>query len=174
MTRHHFRRSTGAAAVLVLAALLGACSGSGSDAADSADAAADAQAGNQGDAADDLAAAQEDSGVPAECLEAFPAAFGAPDLGSVTMLPADWPEPPVESTLCHTSATAEGNVEIADYATDVAPDAVLAAFDSGLPAGYEVAYEDQGLGEMLVGTAGGVSFQVTARDGAFSIMFGEG
>jgi hypothetical protein len=121
---------------------------------------------------DDLQQVQRDSGVPEECLTAFPVAMSAPDLGEVTLLPADWPEAPEGATLCQTGATLDGGVETVDYVTDRAAADVLADYEAAL-SGYDVVRADEGLGEQLSGTAGSVSFEITTRDGAYSVLFAE-
>ena len=130
--------------------------------------------GGQDDAtpvgAADQQQAQVDSGIPEACLDAYPAAFTAPDLADATLLPGDWPEPPTGATLCQTTGTADGAVETADYATDAPAAEVLDAYEAALSA-YDVAREDQGLGEQLSGTADGVLFEITTRDGAYSVTF---
>lgn len=123
---------------------------------------------------DSLAEVQEGSGVPGECLEAFPAAFGTADIADVELLPEAWPEPPVDATLCQTSSTSDDQVEVVGYATDAAPDEVLDAYEAALAGSFETTREDQGLGEMLSGTAGSIGFEVTPGDGSFSLTFGQG
>lgn len=149
----------GGTAGLLAAALLVGCGGDPSGAA-------------AAPAVDDLQQTQRDSGVPEECLTAFPVAMDAPDLGEVTLLPADWPQAPEGATLCQTSATLDGGVETVDYATDRAAADVLAAYEAAL-SGYDVVRADQGLGEQLSGTVGSVSFEITTRDGAYSVLFAE-
>lgn len=119
--------------------------------------------------ATDLGAAQVDSGVPEACLEAFPVAMTAPDLADVSLLPADWPAAPAGATLCQTSATADGSYQTADYATDDDPSAVLDAWEAALTA-FSPTRGDEGAGEQLAGTAGTVAFEITTRDGAFSVV----
>lgn len=120
----------------------------------------------------DLQDVQEDAGVPEECREAFPVAIGEADLADLSLVPGDWPEAPADATLCQTSSTIEGNRETADYATEATGAEVLDAFQGALPAGYEVTREDQGLGDMLTGSAGEVFFEVNTRDGAYTVTFG--
>ncbi len=120
----------------------------------------------------DLQDVQAGSGVPAECLDAFPVAIGEADLAELSLVPSDWPESPVDATLCQTSSTIEGNLETADYATEATGAEVLDAFQAALPAGYEATREDTGQGDMLAGSAGEVFFEVTTRDGAYTVTFG--
>jgi hypothetical protein len=118
------------------------------------------------------------SGAPEECAEAFPMAFGEPDLGEVSLLPAGWPEPIDDAVLCSTSGTLEENVESADFATALSEDEVLSSFESALTGvdGYTVSRGDSsGLGrDMLEGTAGDVSFQVTSVPGGYTLTFAQG
>jgi hypothetical protein len=132
-------------------------------------------AGSEDKAASDTAGLQDvqaDSGVPEECLEAFPVAIGEADLADLSLVPGDWPEGPVDATLCQTSSTIEGNLETADYATEATGAEVLDAFQAALPAGYEATREDKGQGDVLTGSAGEVFFQVSTRDGAYTVTFG--
>jgi hypothetical protein len=115
-----------------------------------------------------------DLGAPAGCAEAFPVAVGTPDLADVTNRPADFPDPPVDAVLCQTSSTLDDTVTIASYATEAGPDEVLSAYEELLGATYEVVRADDGAGETLTGDLGGVFVQVSPRDGAFSVAFGEG
>lgn len=157
------RRLIAGGALIAGSLALGACGG-GSDATPSADqghsAAADA---GDGDLPYDL---------PAACKDAFPIGVGKPDLSSVTLLPSDWPEAPAGATLCRTSATADGSMQSAEYATDTAGAEVLAAYKKALPPSYEATTERKALGDALVGSSDSVTFEVQPRDGAFSIAFG--
>lgn len=112
------------------------------------------------------------STAPEECRDAFPMAMVMPDLADVAMIPADFPEPPVDATLCQTSSTLEGNMESADYATDASAEEVLAAYETAL-APYGAARSEDGMGRpMIAGEAdGGVFIQVTPKDGGFSLVF---
>ena len=70
-----------AASLLSLASLSGCAGGSdGSSAGPETDTSSDHSDGGDVSGAGD---AQVDSGVPPECLDAYPAAFGAPDLAEV-------------------------------------------------------------------------------------------
>ena len=132
-----------------------------------AEAAADAASSNE----DDFQTSQLDSGVPAACLEAFPVAFGEPDLGAATLLPADFPADAVDGTLCQTAATGSG-IQVVDWATDASGTEVLDALEAALPSSYSVTREDNGMGEQLDGTAGDVYFTVVTRPGAWTLQLG--
>ncbi|MDQ6525029.1 hypothetical protein RB608_15525 [Nocardioides sp. LHD-245] len=125
------------------------------------------------EAADDLADAQTDSGVPEECDAAFPMAWGEPDLADAA-LPAGWPEPPAGAVLCAVSG-GDGSVQTVDYATDQEAAAVLDHYEDALAGaeGYDVTREEPpGLGhEMVSGRAGDAGFQVDPRDGGFRLAF---
>ena len=150
---------------LLTTGALGAC-GSDTD---------DGPAGSSPQGGDDaLSEVQEASGVPEACREPFPAAVGEADLADVELLPDGWPDPPVEATLCQTSATLDNQVEVVSYATDAAPAEVLDAYDAAFAGSFETTREDQGLGEALSGTAGSVSFELLPSDGSYSITFGQG
>ena len=160
------------ATTLFSSLLLTGCSDSGtSEGASSggsepvAEAAADPGSTDSGD----ISEAQQESGVPAQCLEAFPVAFGEPDLAAATLLPPGFPADAVEGTLCQTAATGSG-VQVVDWATDASEVEVLDAIESALPPSYEVTREDKGLGEQLDGTAGDVWFTVVTRPGAWSLQ----
>lgn len=168
MSRTTVRRAATLAGLLLSVPLFGACGDDADSTAGDPPAAQEADAG-AGAEADGLDPA--DSGVPEECAEAFPVAFGAPDLKALTLLPADWPEPPAGATLCQTTSTADGSIETADYATDAPAEEVLSAYESALAPSYDVARNDEGLGEVLTGTAGSVVFELSTRDGAYSIAF---
>ena len=151
--------------------LLSSCSDSGTSAgAASGGGEPDAEApAEPGSGSTDMSEAQVDSGVPEECLEAFPVAFGEPDLAAATLLPADFPAEAVAGTLCQTSATGDG-LQVVDWATDASGTEVLDALVAALPPSYEVTREDKGLGEQLDGTAGDVWFTVVTRPGAWSLQ----
>jgi hypothetical protein len=154
-------RRTGALAATGLAAALLALSACSGD--------AEPRAGIANPNGTDLQQVQGDSGVPEACLEAFPVAVGEADLDDVTLLPAGWPAPPVEATLCQTTGTVDGNLETADYATAASAEQVLDAYEAALPAEYTATRQDQGMGDQLTGAAGSVYFTITTRDGAYSV-----
>ena len=151
--------------------LLSGCSDSGeADTGGSAPAAETAVEPGSADSGD-ISEAQLDSGVPAACLEAFPVAFGEPDLAAATLLPTDFPAEAVDGTLCQTSATGSG-VQVVDWATDASGAEVLDAIEAALPSTYSVTREDMGMGEQLDGTAGDVRFTVVTRPGAWTLQLG--
>lgn len=121
--------------------------------------------------ADDAAAAVDDKaapGVPEECADFM--ALEPASLDDVELLPADWPEPPVDATLCTTSGTLDGGQESMDYATDASPEQVLAGYEAALGE-YGAQLDQDGLGrDIVVATAGDVTIQVTADDGAYSVV----
>jgi hypothetical protein len=163
------RPAAAAAAVLAVLALT-AC---GSDDA-AGDGSGDSATGDgTGAAAEDLADAQADSGVPEECGTAFPMAWGEPDLSDAA-LPAGWPEPPAGAVLCAVSG-GDGSVQTVDYATDEDAAAVLDHYEDALSGaeGYDVSREEPpGLGhEVVSGLAGDAGFQVDPRDGGFRLAF---
>jgi hypothetical protein len=97
-------------------------------------------------------------------------AVEVPDLGGITLMPAGWPEPPVDATLRRTSGTTGGNVQTLDYVTEASADEVLAAYESALVS-YDAVREDHGAGEMVWGTVGDIGFQVTVEPAGFTILF---
>ena len=157
-------------ATVLSSLLLAGCSGAGTQPSSSGGGSEPvAEAGSTG--SDDLSADQLESGVPAACLDAFPVAFGEPDLAAATLLPADWPTDAVDATLCQTSATGSG-LQTIDWATDASGPEVLDAIAAALPPSYAVTREDKGLGEQLDGTAGDVYFTVVTRPGAWTLQLG--
>lgn len=123
-----------------------------------------------GTGGDDLAQVQAESGVPEECLTAYPVAMTAPDLGDVELVPADWPGEPGGATLCQTTSTADGSIETVDFAATMPAAEVLDHYEAAL-ADAGVVRADEGLGEQLSGSTGGVDFEITTRDGAYSVVF---
>jgi hypothetical protein len=123
---------------------------------------------------DDLADVRSGD-VPQECTEAFPLAIEPADLADVALRPADFPEPPVDATLCQTSSTLDDSIATADYATTASATEVLDAYEAELAPTYDVEREDGGAGETLTGDLGGGTYvQVTPGDGRFSVAFGTG
>jgi hypothetical protein len=175
----HLRAGLLIGTTLFSSLLLSSCSDSGaSEGASSgggapvAEAAADSGSTESGSTdSGDISEAQLESGVPAECLEAFPVAFGTPDLAAATLLPTDFPADAVDGTLCQTSATGSG-IQVVDWATEASGTEVLDALEAALPPSYDVTREDKGLGEQLDGTAGDVYFTVITRPGAWSLQLG--
>ena len=176
----HRRPSTPLRAGLVLGSallcslVLTGCSGSGAaegsfGGASGGTAAAAADPGSS--RSDDFQETQLESGVPTECLDAFPMAFGPADLSAATLMPADFPIDAVDATLCQTAATGSG-VQTIDWATDTSGPEVLDAVEAALPATYSVTRSDEGLGEQLDGTAGDVVFTVLVREGAWTLQLG--
>lgn len=157
-----------AATALALCAVLTACGGEDSD--------ADEQTTSSAvEGAEDAGGDGEIPTAPEECAEPFPLAFGGGDLDSLTLKPADWPEPFSDPVLCGTSATLDESQQEADFAVDADEAEVLSTFESALSAldGYQVSREDpSGLGrQMLSGSAGDVYFQVVAVDGGYTVAF---
>jgi hypothetical protein len=163
-TRHHRAALAATAAALLLA--LTACGGDdgGSDGSDGGgDAAADAAADLDGVRSGD---------VPEECVEAFPLAIEPADLADVSLRPADFPEPPVDATLCSTSSTLDDSIMTADYVTGADATEVLDGYEAAL-ADYETYRDDSTGSETLIAELGdGVFTQITPGDGTFSVAFG--
>ena len=120
---------------------------------------------------DDPPAAVEGAGVPEECTEAIPMAFGEVDLADVSLLPADWPEPPVEATLCLTTSTGDDNMETAEYITDASEEEVLTGYAEML-SDYAAVRAEDGLGDPVVtGTIGtDAYFEIQSDPGVFRIV----
>ncbi|GAA5144037.1 hypothetical protein GCM10023340_10880 [Nocardioides marinquilinus] len=164
-TRPHRAALAATAAALLLA--LTACGGD--------DGGADGTDGGSGDAAADAAADLDDvrSGdVPEECVEAFPLAIEPADLADVSLRPSDFPEPPVDATLCSTSSTLDDSIMTADYVTGAGEAEVLDGYEAAL-ADYEVLRDDSsGIDTVTADLGEGVFVQVTPGDGTFSVAFG--
>jgi len=105
-------------------------------------------------------------GVPDEC-KVFPFAMPDPDLGDVELMPADFPEPPVDATLCETGGTG-GDQEYASYATSASEDEILDGYASALGASRS---EDGAGSPIVTTTVEGVVVQVNLKDGGYSIVF---
>ncbi|WP_210650233.1 hypothetical protein [Nocardioides sp. SYSU D00065] len=154
--------------LLATAVSVSAC---GSDESSGSESAAASSSESTDEALDGLDELADSGGVPEECREAFPAEVVPADIADVSGIPAEWPEPPVDATLCRTSSTMDDTLSIAGYATASSPAEVLDAYESALAEQWEVTREDNGMGEVLTGTAGDVWFQVETRDGAFDLSF---
>ena len=154
--------------LLATAVSLSAC---GSDASSGSDSAAAAGSESIDETLDEFDELADSGGVPEECRDAFPTAVVAADIADVP-LPPEWPEPPVDATLCTTSATMDDSVSIAGYATTSTPVEVLDAYESALSEHWEVTRgdNDTGLGEVLTGSTGDMGFQVEAEDGSFRLL----
>jgi hypothetical protein len=165
------RARSRAAALAGTALALVLLSGCGSD----PDSSGTTDAGNAADPVPTADAGDLPPGYSEECAAAFPIWFGDPDPDAADLRPDDWPEPVDDAALCRTSGTAGDAQQIADYATDESPVAVLDAFESALGAldGYEITREDPGgLGhEVVQGVAGEVGFQVDPTEDGFSVTF---
>ncbi|MBA2955473.1 hypothetical protein GON03_14150 [Nocardioides sp. MAH-18] len=164
-TTAHRRVAAVLASLAIGAVTLTACAG--------ADATGEPGAAPTSPAAEtDASELQSGSGVPEECLDAFPVALGAPDPAAATLAPADWPADAVSGVLCQTTETPDGTRQSLEYATDLSPEDVLDQLEAALPASYEATRSDQGLGEQIDGSAGAVHFTVTVRPGAYAVAFG--
>jgi len=114
-----------------------------------------------------------DTGAPEECAEPFPTAFGEADIADVELLPADFPEPPSNSTLCETGGTAGGGQEYANYASPLSEEEVFTYYENNLPAEYNAERTEDGLGEpILAGSDGDLYWQIESEDGGFSLVLG--
>jgi hypothetical protein len=112
-----------------------------------------------------------ESEPPAACADGFPFATEQPDLGTLAHVPADWPAPPVASTLCETSTTLRGTVAVAGYATAADEQAVLDAYEQPL-ADRHVVRVDGGAGEKLTATSAAGTVEVMVpSEGTFSVFF---
>jgi hypothetical protein len=138
-----------------------------------------AEGGATTDGSDDLDDVQrevghalEDAGIdlPDVCLSQFLGLMSTPDLGDVA-LPAAWPEPPVDSTLCKT----EGGTELEEvgYATDASPEEVLDAYAEALAEHSPQRTQDDGYGAgTLTGVVDGTGFVIQPRTGSYEIVLG--
>lgn len=111
-------------------------------------------------------------GVPPECAEAYPWAPGPADLATLTLLPADWPDPPGGSTLC--TVNAGGVTEMAAYVTDLPVEQVLSHYESQLQRYQPVRTtgEENGTGyDALEGAEGALTVQVREAEHGFLLAF---
>lgn len=161
------RRSAALAAVLLASIALAGCSG-------------DAPASDRID--DPAGTVEEDfdtpvdvdvEGMPPECAVVSVGWYPGIDISNVENMPADWPAPPEDSTLCATSSG--GSIQTAAYASPLSIDEVLAFYEAALPAGFtaaQVSGEENGTGyESLEGNGPGIAFQVRENDGGFTLAF---
>lgn len=115
--------------------------------------------------------AADGADVPEACRIPFPQAFAAADVADLALMPADFPEPPVEATLCITAETVGGANETASYATEASAEEVLAGYESAL-ADFDAVRDQDGIGRPIVtANGGGVTIQVTPQDGGFVLAF---
>lgn len=106
-------------------------------------------------------------GVPEECA-AFMFVMEPADPDDLD-LPAEWPAPPGDSTLCTVSSTLDGTMQ-AEYAIEAEGEAVLAHYETELGAEWNLARE-AGIGqEILTGYQDTVGFQVQPTDGGFRLV----
>ena len=122
-----------------------------------------------GSAGDDFADAGID--LPAECLTQFLGVTATPDLGEVD-LPASWPEPPVDATLCKTQAAAgAATMSEVGYATAASPEEVLDAYAKALADHAPERTEDDGYGAgTLTGLLDGIVYVIQPRADAYEII----
>lgn len=101
-----------------------------------------------------------------ECFAAYPMGGGmTPDLATADLVPADFPEPPVDATLCAITGTAEVGVNLG-YLSDATPDEVVAGYlDAFAP--YGAVSEDGGHG--VTAEVGGVRLLVVPGHGVYQI-----
>lgn len=146
---------------VLVAALVAGCGGEGGGDAP----------GKDGSGKDGPGRAAPPAGVPEECVESFPGALTTPALDDVELLPAGFPEPPVDATLCETGGTVDQGQEYASYASDAPVVDVLAGYESALSS-YGASLADDGAGRRVVNAqVGAVAVQVQPRDGGFRIVF---
>ncbi|GAA1761866.1 hypothetical protein GCM10009795_005390 [Nocardioides hankookensis] len=156
------RRAARLAAGGLLLVTLAACGG-GSDDEPKADTTKAADGGSV-DLSDDLAE------IPKECKKAFPMALDTPHLDEVELMPADWPEPPLDATLCVTEGNEDGSQQWAEYATDATPEEVIAAYQPALES-YGAQRADNDTTLALGGTVGETAFVVSASEGFYRLIF---
>lgn len=122
-----------------------------------------------GAAGDDVA----DAGIelPDECLTQFLGVTATPVLGEVD-LPASWPDPPVDATLCKTQAAAgAATTSELGYATDATPEEVLDAYAEVLADHAPERTEDDGYGAgTLTGVLDGIGYVIQPRTGGYEIL----
>lgn len=122
---------------------------------------------------DEVADEQVDSGLPPECTDVFPYAWGTPELADADLLPSDWPQPPAGAVLCNAGSTS-GSIQSVEYALEVPSDQVLDHYATALTDvdATEFSREERAeLGrEVITGTAGDVGFEIEPRDGGYRIL----
>lgn len=129
-----------------------ACGGSESDGTDAADGGG-------------VAAPAESAGNE-ECAAAFPMGGGmTPDLADADLVPADFPEPPVDATLCAITGSAEVGVNLG-YLSDATADEIVAGYLEAF-ASYGAVSEDGGHG--VTAEAGDVTLLVVPGFGKYEI-----
>ena len=101
-----------------------------------------------------------------ECFAAFPMGGGmTPDLADADLLPADFPETPVDATLCAITGNAEVGVNLG-YLSDATPEEVVAGYLEAF-ASYGAVSEDGGHG--VTAEAGDVKLLVVPGVGKYEI-----
>lgn len=109
-----------------------------------------------------------------ECFAAYPMGGGmTPDLATADLVPADFPEPPVDATLCAITGTAEVGVNLG-YLSDATPEEVVAGYLEAF-APYGAVSEDAlptrrtTLGHSVTAEVGGVRVLVVPGHGMYQI-----
>jgi len=115
------------------------------------------------------------AGATLHCAEAFPAALPGVSLDDVAdILPADWPDPPAESTLCYVLRLND-DVAVLQYATGLAPDAVLDFYESSFSSGGFSLVRGTGIAgsPILNATSASLDFavQTVPEEGTFHVSF---
>ncbi|WP_243056519.1 hypothetical protein [Nocardioides sp. SR21] len=102
-----------------------------------------------------------------ECFAAFPMGGGmTPDLADADLVPADFPEPPVDATLCAITGNAGVGVNLG-YLSDAEPADVVAGYLEAF-APYGAVSEDGGHG--VTAQAGDVKLLVVPGYGKYEIQ----
>ncbi|MFS3127339.1 hypothetical protein ACLM5J_02935 [Nocardioides sp. Bht2] len=159
------RSSSTLLALVATFTLVAGCSGSDSDAPRTKD--------NLEQVQDDVADEQVSSGLPPECTDVFPYAWGTPDLADADLLPSGWPQPPADAVLCNAGYTS-GSIQSVEYALATPSTTVLDHYATALTGveATEFSREERAeLGrEVITGTAGDVGFEIEPRDGGYRIL----
>lgn len=133
--------------------LVTACGGSDADGTDAAD--------GSGVVSEDAASVENE-----KCFAAFPMGGGmTPDLADADLLPADFPEVPVDATLCAITGNAEVGVNLG-YLSDATPEQVVAGYLDAF-ASYDAVSERRGHG--VTAEADGVTILVIPGSGKYEI-----